>query len=101
MATLNELRQLFSNSDLRNRIESACIKAAYEVLTEDATTENHAQRQKWAVQAFSDPRGTAKKMLMVALAANAGADVAGITGASDGEIETAVSNAIELFALQL
>jgi len=79
MATLNELRQLFSNSDLRNRIESACIKAAYGVLTEDAATENHAQRQKWAVHA----------------------DVAGITGASDGEIETAVSNAIELFALQL
>jgi len=101
MATLNELRQLFTNAELKNKVESACIITAYAILSEDAATTNHAQRQKWAVQAFTNPKTIANQMLKVALAAKKASTVENILTASDSDIQTAVDNAVDIFALQL
>lgn len=98
MATYNELRALFANDDLRNRIEVAVIIAAESVRTEDAGTTNHANRLTWAKAAFSSPRGVAEQMLMALLAANNEATVAQITEATDAQIQTKVDAAVDVFA---
>lgn len=98
MATYNELRQLFSHGDLHNRVEVACIVAAEAIRGESDVTENHANRLKWAQNAFNNPRDVADKILMSVLAANKAATVAGITGASDAVLQAAVDAAVNLFA---
>ena len=44
MATYMELRGLFNDSDLDNKIEVACIVAAQTICNEDGGTANHANR---------------------------------------------------------
>jgi uncharacterized membrane protein len=98
MATYIELRQLFGNGDLLNRIEVACIVAAETIQTEDAATVNHANRVLWAASVFSQSRPWAEKMLMALLAANRAATVQDITGATDETLQTLVNNTVNLFA---
>lgn len=98
MATYVELRQLFGNDALRNKIEVAVIIAAEAIRTEDAGTANHANRLIWAKQAFENPTSVAVKMMMALLAANAAATVAAITGATDAVIQGLVNAAVNVFA---
>lgn len=98
MATYTEIRQLYASDSLRNLIEVAVIVAAEAIRTEDAGTANHANRLLWAKQAFDNPLGVAQKMLMALLAANKASTVAQITQASDATIQTAVNNAVNVFA---
>jgi len=98
MATYIELRQLFGQGDLLNKIEVACVIAAEAVRTEDAGTTNHANRLIWAKRTFSSPRGVAEQMMMAILAANNALSVAQITGSSDSAIQTKVDAAVDLFA---
>lgn len=98
MATYTELRNLFGNDSLRNKIEVAVIVAAEAIRTEDGGTANHANRLIWAKRAFENPISVSTQMLMALLAANAGATVAQITGASDATIQTLVNAAVNVFA---
>jgi len=98
MATYDEIRFLFANDSIRNKIEVAVIVAAESIRNEDAGTPNHANRLIWAKEAFTNPLGTATKMFMALLAANKDLTVEQIAGASDVAIQTKVDAAVDVFA---
>ena len=98
MATYTELRGLFGHGDLQNRIEVAIIVAAEAIRNEDAGTANHANRLVWAKAAFSNTLVIRDYMLMALLAANKALTVEQITGVSDAALQTAVNEAIDIFA---
>lgn len=98
MATYNELFDLRVNSELRNRIVVACVVAAELIRGEVASTPNNANRLIWARSVFRDSENVAVPMLMAVLAQNRTATVAQITGASDATLQTAVNNAVNVFA---
>jgi hypothetical protein len=98
MATYTELRALFGNDDLRNKVEVAVIIAAEAIRGESVETDNHANRLVWAKAAFSKPQSVSDRVLMSLLAAYSGETVGVITGASDAAIQTAVNNAVNIFA---
>ena len=98
MASYDEIRALFANDDLKNKIEVAVIVAAEEIRSEDAGTANHTNRVLWAKGAFNDPRGCASKMLMAVLAANKALATSQIIAASDEAIQANVNAAINVFA---
>ena len=90
MATYIEIRDLFSDSVLRNRIDVATIIAANDLLSGTPT----AADQSWAAAAFGNPRGEGQKAFMAVLAVNNAATVAQITGATDAEIQTNVDGVV-------
>jgi len=98
MATYAELRQLFTDGDLRNKVDVAVIIAAEAIRTEDPGTTNHANRLLWAKAAFASPRGKSEEMLMALLAANKDASVATIQGVTDAALQTKVDAAVDVFA---
>jgi hypothetical protein len=98
MATYMELRVLFNDSDLQDRVEVSCIVAAETIRTEDGGTTNHANRLAWAKGAFEHPRGVRNEMLMALLAANKDATVAAIQGVTDSALQTQLDAAIDVFA---
>ena len=98
MASYPELKSLFSNSDLQDRAEVACIIAAQTIKEEDGATANHANRLVWAKEAFSSPKAMASKMLMAILAANEGLSVSAITGATDSALQSNVDAVVDIFA---
>lgn len=67
MATYGETRNLFDNSALRNKIGTAVIVAAQNILTEITPA---VKRKAWAAKAFADPNREAKRSMMSVLAAN-------------------------------
>lgn len=95
MATYTELRDLFSDDALMNRVEVATIIAAETARGEVPGT---AIRRAWAKLAFEQPREESRKMLMAVLAANNGLTVGQIAGASDAAIQTNVDAAVDIFA---
>ena len=98
MASYLELRTLFSDTGLRNKVSVAAIVAAETIKNELDTTPNHANRLIWAKQAFANPIAISDTLLMALLAANKDATVATIQGATDATIQTAVDNIIDLIA---
>ena len=98
MATYAELFTLRSNSDLKNKITVACIIAAESIRNEAPATANHDNRLLWAKAVFANPEVEADRMLWAVFAQNASATVAQITGATDAAIQTAVNNAVNVFA---
>ena len=94
MATYAEIRTLFNDSALKNRVATAVIIAANGILNEVTPSIN---RKAWANKAFQGPEGESVRVLMSVLAANNSATVAQITGASDTQIQTNVDAAIDLF----
>lgn len=99
MATYAELYNLQSNSALKNRIAVACVVAAELIRGEDVATVNHTNRATWARNVFADAGRESTRMMMAVLAQNRGFTVAQITGATDAEIQTAVNNAVNVFAI--
>ena len=98
MAEYHELRELFGNDALRNKVEVACIVAAETIRGESAVTDNHANRVIWAKKAFNSPGSVRDEMLMALLAAHKDSTVPAITGASDAAVQTKVDAAIDVFA---
>ena len=98
MATYTELRDLFSNSVLLNRIQVGCLIAAEAIRTEDGATENHANRLVWAKEVFTSPKVASEQMLMAVLAANSAATVEQITGSTDETLQTKINAAVNMFA---
>lgn len=90
MATYQELRGLFNNSDLMEKVEVAVIISANTLIAGTPTT----PETNWAATAFANPKVEARKALMSVLAANSSATVAQITGATDVAIQTNVDSAV-------
>lgn len=86
MATYTELHSLFNNAALINRVAVALLVAVDDLLTDFPTANDKA----YASVVFSSPQGEAKKVVMAVLAANSGATLAQITGATDTAIQTKV-----------
>jgi hypothetical protein len=53
----------FGAPGFKSRVIGGCLKAAYAVLNEDPATENHVQRQAWALAVVADPMGEGTKMV--------------------------------------
>jgi hypothetical protein len=98
MATYVELLQAAEDPGLRTRMRVACIVAAELIRTEAGTVTNHANRLIWAKAVFANPIAEADRMLWAVLAQNRTATLAQVTGASDTALQTAVNNAVDVFA---
>ncbi len=94
MASYAEIRTLFNDSDLKNKVATAVIIAALGILGESTPD---AARIGWAARAFESPEREAKRVFMAVLAANNTATVADIEGAPDATIQVSVDAAIDLF----
>lgn len=90
MASYAELRNLFSDDTLRNRVTVACVIAAKNQLNGTPT----AAQEKFAETVFSNPDEMGRRVLMAVLAANNGLTVAQINAATDAAIQTAVDSVI-------
>jgi len=86
MATYMELRNLFSDDTMKNRVDVAIIIAANNLLGGTPTP----AEQGWAAAAFNSPRNEGQKAFMAVLAANKGASVAAIKGATDTALQANV-----------
>lgn len=98
MALYQELYDLCNDSSLKNRTAIACVIAANAIRTEAGATANHANRLLWAKAALANPVGEAARMLPAVLAQNVASTVAQIQAATDATLQTAVNNAVDLFA---
>lgn len=98
MATYLEIKTLFNDSDLNDKVQVACLIASKTVKDESAAAPNHANRLKWAKAAFANPTSAATAMLKVLLADNNTLTLVQIQAASDAAIQSAVNAAINVFA---
>lgn len=98
MATYLELLSAQANDVLRQKIMVACFVAAEKIRTEAGATTNHANRLTWAKSVFSNPEKAGESMVWAVLAQNAAVPLGSITGASDALVQTAVDNAVDVFA---
>ena len=85
MATYLEIRGLFNDSDLLNRVTTATI-----IYANNAISGATAAQKKWIVLALQNPSSEAKKILMGVLAANKANTVEQIQGATDSVIQAQV-----------
>ena len=99
MATYAELIQASNDGGLNTRIRVACFIAAELIVEEDPATANHAARIAWARNVFANPAQEAMRMAWAVLAQNRNATLAAIIGASDAAVQTAVNNAVNVFAV--
>ena len=91
MATYLELRGLFSDADLSNKLDIAIIIAANDLLSGAPS----ANQQKWAANVFSAPRAESKKALMAVLAKNKALTSTQIQGATDSAIQAQVDSVVD------
>lgn len=91
MAAYLDLRGLFSDADLSNKIDIAIIVSANDLLSGTPT----ASEQKWAAHVFSAPRAESQKALMAVLAKNKALTKAQIQGATDSAIQTQVDSVVD------
>lgn len=98
MATYAEILTASENATLRSKIRVAVVIAAEVVRTESGATANHANRLAWAKGVFQGPDDEARRMVWAVLAQNSALTLAQITGASDAQVQTAVNNAVDVFA---
>lgn len=91
MASYTELRGLFADDELSNKIDIAIIVSANDLLAGTPT----ASQQKWSANVFSSPRSESKKALMAVLAKNKDFTIAQIQGATDAAIQTQVDSVVD------
>lgn len=90
MATYIELRNLFDEGALRNKVIAATVIAANNLLLATPTTADRA----FADAVFASPAAIGKKVYMSVLAANKDADVASVQSASDSAIQAQVDTVV-------
>lgn len=95
MATYLELRGLFSDADLSNKLDIALIVSANDLLSGAPT----AAQQKWAAHVFNSPRGESQKALMAVLAKNKALTSAQIQGATDSAIQAQVDSVVDTLVI--
>lgn len=99
MATYDELNAFMSaDAGFKTRVRVACIVAAHTIAGEAAGTTNHTNRLKWAASVMANPDAESTRMMWFVLAANKSSTIGQIQGATDAQIQTAVNNAVDLFA---
>ena len=92
MATYQELRDLFSDDVLKNRLDIAVTVAAHDLLVAASPT---LPEQQWASKTLADPRVEAEKALRFLLAANKAATIATIQAASDATLQSQVDSIVD------
>ncbi len=97
MASLAELYELKSNSELRNRIEMACLIEAETIRVEENPT---AARTAWSRAVFADPTRETGRMFRALIAAHAESPIDEIENVGDTPIKTAVAAAVDHFAAE-
>lgn len=90
MATYQELRSLFTDSDLLEKVEVAIIISANNLVENTPTIADKI----WAAEVFDSPNAEAKKALKVILASNSSLSVSQIQGSSDSAIQTKVDSIV-------
>ena len=98
MATYAELNSEAQDGNLFIKVKVACFIAANAITAEGSATTNHANRLLWAKQVYEDPEREARRMLWAVLAANQTQTLATIQGATDAQVQSAVSAAVDVFA---
>ena len=106
MATYEELRGLFQEVSLRNKVEVAVCEAARIIASAEDSTDPpwdqtagaHDLRIKWAVKAIQSTVSEAERVYKYVLAANKSATVAQIMSASDTAIQDNVNDVVDLLA---
>lgn len=98
MATYADLLIASVNDALRQKVRVACVIAAEKVRTEATSTPNHVARLAWAKAVYANPEAEGIRMVWAVLAQNATATLAGIIGAADTVVQTAVDAAVDVFA---
>ena len=101
MASYEELKELQKNSDLQDKVEVAGWIWAQLILVEPGATPDHDKRVTMARRIFANPLSVSRDVLPAVLAANAAATVGAITGASDAQIQTAVDDVLDAYAVDL
>lgn len=86
MATYQELRGLFTDSDLFEKMEVAIIISANNLIATSPTINDKA----WAAHVFTSPGTEAGKALMAIIAENATLSTAQILAATDSTIQTKI-----------
>ena len=99
MATYLELRGLYNDDNLQNKVEIALTIAANEVLQGDDTAPPYSQaagahdkRVRFAYRIIQNTANTAEEALKLVLAENNGLTVAQIQGANDSAFLTNVKD---------
>ena len=91
MASYSDIRSiLFSDDNLKNRVDVATMIAANNLLSNTPTTD----QQKWAASVFSNPRGEGQKAFRAVLATHNALTIDAIQGSSDAALQTAVDNTV-------
>jgi hypothetical protein len=86
MATYNEIRDLFSNDEFKNRVTTACVVSAYNLIMGTPT----ANDNKFADSVFANADAMGRKVTMAVLAANKAATTAQVLSATDETIQAQV-----------
>jgi hypothetical protein len=98
MATYLELLELIQDPVLSQRVQAAALVAADTIRAEPPGTPNHAARRAWARQVLANPQADQKKILISVVIQKRALTQAQIVGATDAQLQTAVDDAIDLFA---
>lgn len=88
MATFEELQQLFSDSGLMIKVQSALILEAQALL--DLATPTAAQKT-WAVDTLYDPRVEVATVLRYVVAVNSNSTKEQIAGATEAQVKAGVA----------
>lgn len=94
MAELLELRQLFSNDDLKNKVVAATIIKAYDLIN----TSVDASEKALAKEVLTNPDEWGRIVMMTVLAANESLTTTQISGASKTAIQNNVNAVLPKFA---
>lgn len=93
MATLAELHTLRHESDMINKVASACAIKAVNIMAEASPT---TTRLQWAEECLADADVKARDLFWYLLGNNAASSLATITGADDSTIQTNVDAAVDV-----
>ena len=98
MATYLELRQVFNDSDLTNKVAVAVLISIGDILAATPTAADKA----YAAKVYANPQAEGRVVVMAVIAANSSATVAAIQSASDaviqGQVDAVVLDLIDALA---
>lgn len=105
-ATHDQLRKLFGNQDLKDRVEVAIVIVVDKVLRGEDTAngfnqQNHPNRVIWARRIISDPQGAPKeaaRFFPIMVVANRELSILQILAATDAGIQLSVEETVDFFA---
>lgn len=93
MATYTELRKLFDNPELKEKIESSVVIAAYNIGVDQ--TPPMAAMKTWGRETLQDSDRATEHMMRAFLAASKGLTQAAILALDDAAIQTTVDAAVQ------